>query len=600
MKFPRFIGSHRVVALAALLLAGAILLPGDNAVSAAGPGVIERLGNGGEGGVAISADGRFVVITAQGIGNAVLVDRKAGSTQILPTPLFGAIDISDDGRFVVFATGEQLVPEDTCCADIYVYDREQDSYERVSVANDGSQADGDSDGWYDALSISGDGRFVAFSSQAANLAPGGSGSGLFVRDRLLGATGRVSDFYSGAVDISGDGRFVTFTAISVSVHDRDTDEDGIYDEPDAVETFLLGPGGWPTISDDGRFVAYYGNDGVVLHDRQSDTTAAVSVVWFGPAMELSGDGRYLAFATHLPLVPEDTNDFSDAYLYDRLTATSELLSVAMDGSPGNGGSAFGFPKESLGMIALTPDGRFAAFHSGATNFLPGEGAGVFLAGTSVLGLVDTDGDGCTDAQELGPLAALGGQRDPESFWDLFDVPVGEPAERDRRVNILDIGAIVTRFGAASETPPTKEEALAEALSPPPPAPAYHAASDRGGPIPGQELWNLLPPDGSINIIDVAAAVVQFGHTCRQPEDNPALDAATQATADLLNVPKESITLVGEKSEQWPDSCLGLPEPGEMCAMVFTSGFRITLAVGANTVIWRTNQDGTNVRLEALL
>jgi len=89
-------------------------------------------------------------------------------------------------------------------------------------------------------------------------------------------------------------------------------------------------------------------------------------------------------------VPEDTNDFPDVYLYDRLTATSELLSVTMDGSAGNGWSAYGFPKESLGMIALTPDGRYAAFHSGATNFLPGEGAGVFLAGTSVVGIVDTD------------------------------------------------------------------------------------------------------------------------------------------------------------------------------------------------------------------
>ena len=149
-----------------------------------------------------------------------------------------------------------------------------------------------------------------------------------------------------------------------------------------------------------------------------------------------------------------------------------------------------------------------------TNRGPGEEEwGIFVAGTSLLGLADTDGDGCSDKQELGFQPLLGGQRDPESFWDFFDVPVGEPAERDGRVNILDIGAIVTRFGSTRETPPTKEEALAEALSPPPPAPAYHAASDRGGPIPGQELWNLRPPDGSIDIIDVAAAVVQFGHTC---------------------------------------------------------------------------------------
>jgi hypothetical protein len=42
---------------------------------------------------------------------------------------------------------------------------------------------------------------------------------------------------------------------------------------------------------------------------------------------------------------------------------------------------------------------------------------------------------------------------------------------------------------------------------------YHPAYDRGGPIPGEDIWDLLPPDGSIGAGDIAAAVVQFGHTC---------------------------------------------------------------------------------------
>ncbi len=56
-------------------------------------------------------------------------------------------------------------------------------------------------------------------------------------------------------------------------------------------------------------------------------------------------------------------------------------------------------------------------------------------------------------------------------------------------------------------------AVAEALTPPPGMTSYHAAFDRGSPIPGQNLWNLRPPDGSINAFDIGAAVVQFGHTC---------------------------------------------------------------------------------------
>ena len=134
------------------------------------------------------------------------------------------------------------------------------------------------------------------------------------------------------------------------------------------------------------------------------------------------------------------------------------------------------------------------------------------AGLYVLGF-DSDFDGCADVQEENPTAVLGGQRDPTSFWDFFDVPTGSPPERDRIVNIIDIGAIVLRFGTVSEPPPTKQAALAEALTPPPDLTSYHAAFDRGGPIPGDDLWDLLPPNGAINIIDIGAAVIQFGHTC---------------------------------------------------------------------------------------
>lgn len=127
--------------------------------------------------------------------------------------------------------------------------------------------------------------------------------------------------------------------------------------------------------------------------------------------------------------------------------------------------------------------------------------------------LDTDNDGCTDEQELGPNPIVGGLRDPNYFWDFSDVWTGSPPEKNRAVSISDVGAVVARFGATRETVPTKQDALAEAQTPPPPAPAYHAAFDRGGPIPGQNLWNLLPPDGSINIGDIGAIVAQFGHSC---------------------------------------------------------------------------------------
>ena len=128
---------------------------------------------------------------------------------------------------------------------------------------------------------------------------------------------------------------------------------------------------------------------------------------------------------------------------------------------------------------------------------------------------DDDNDGCTDAAELQPSSAAtsGGGRDPNYFWDVMDVPVGVPPIRDKAIRVGDIGGVVARFGATREPPLSKAEAFAEALTPPPPAPAYHAAFDRGSPIPGQNLWNLLPPDGIISIVDIGGVVAQFGHSC---------------------------------------------------------------------------------------
>ena len=129
---------------------------------------------------------------------------------------------------------------------------------------------------------------------------------------------------------------------------------------------------------------------------------------------------------------------------------------------------------------------------------------------------DDDNDGCTDVAEEATTPgsqSTGGLRDPLSFWDFMDVPAGSPATRDKTVTIGDIGAVVARFGAFRDPPPDAQEAFVEALTSPPAAPAYHAAYDRGGSIPGQNLWNLLPPDGSIGISDIGAAVAQFGHTC---------------------------------------------------------------------------------------
>src|SRR4051794_19740011 len=98
--------------------------------------------------------------------------------------------VSADGRFVAFIScASNLVTGDTNRKrDVFVRDRWHGTTRRVSVRSDGGQDNGDND----FVSISADGRYVAFSSAASDLvARDTNGSGdVFVRDRFLGTTRR--------------------------------------------------------------------------------------------------------------------------------------------------------------------------------------------------------------------------------------------------------------------------------------------------------------------------------------------------------------------------------------------------------------------------
>ena len=126
---------------------------------------------------------------------------------------------------------------------------------------------------------------------------------------------------------------------------------------------------------------------------------------------------------------------------------------------------------------------------------------------------DKDGDGCTDVAEQQPKseAATGGGRDPNYYWDFMDMWVNN--EKDRRVNIIDIGALVKRFGATDLDGTADPNRNSDPLDPPQALTGYHPSADRAPPLLGSNLWNLGPPDGQINIIEIGEAVAQFGHTC---------------------------------------------------------------------------------------
>jgi uncharacterized repeat protein (TIGR01451 family) len=315
--------------------------------------------------------------------------------------------ISADGRLVAFVSlAENLIPEDTnLSADIFVRDRLLGTTERVSVSSSGRQGDGDS-GLLNLMggpSISGDGRYVAFSSEASNLVRGDRNANpdVFVHDRLTHQTTRVSVAGDGTEanaggsepDISRDGRFVAFLSVSdnlvpdtnftsdVFVHDRQTGvTERISEAPDGSDAngqSLFAP----RLSADGRFVYFTsfasnlvagdpdnGDVDAYLFDRQTQTATAITsnrpssgVIAHGIAAGISGNGRYLTFTTQdTSFISPDTNGFfEDAWLVDRTTGEYVLVGVNDAGEQGDDSTFAG---------DVSDDGRFVALVSRSTSF----------------------------------------------------------------------------------------------------------------------------------------------------------------------------------------------------------------------------------------
>jgi Tol biopolymer transport system component len=198
-------------------------------------------GNGMSRRADVSDDGRFVVYESfatnlvGGDGNdqsdIFLRDRQAGTTQRISTALGGGGDadgesgtprISADGRFIAFLSeATNLVAGDTNnVEDVFVYDREAGTISRVNVDSAGFEANSESVSAGGTIGISGDGRFVTFTSRATNLVAGDTNDepDIFLHDRQTGETRRISltaaggesDNYSEEPAISGDGRVIGF------------------------------------------------------------------------------------------------------------------------------------------------------------------------------------------------------------------------------------------------------------------------------------------------------------------------------------------------------------------------------------------------------
>ncbi len=321
----------------------------------------------------------------------------------------GGSALSADGRWVAFGSAaSNLVVGDTNGeVDVFVYDVHTATTTRVSVGPGGIQGSGRT---Y-TFSISGDGRLVAFESDASNLVVGDTNNrvDVFVYDRLTGTTARVSVGLAGAQAndesnvpvISTDGRWVAFTSWASNLVELDWNTISdvfVYDRQAGTTTRVnVGPGGeqvnsgsgWPAISTDGRWVGFTssannlvagdtnGEEDVFVRDLATGTTTRVNLGPGGTQANggnignsvpaISADGRWVAFVSDAGnLVPGDTNGMDDAFVHDRQTGTTTRVSVGVGGGQGNGGSSF---------PGISADGRWVTFSSSASNLVPGDANG---------------------------------------------------------------------------------------------------------------------------------------------------------------------------------------------------------------------------------
>ena len=289
---------------------------------------VDSAGNQGDGhswAPALSADGRFVAFTSistnlvpgdtNGQFDVFAHDRATGITERVSVASNGAEShdpsyrpsLSADGRFVAFESlSSDLVPGDTNLAwDVFVHDRSTGSTERISQSSAGVQGN---DASWDAA-ISNDGRYVVFSSYATNLVPGDGNGDLdvFVRDRQLGTTQRVSvasdgtegDHASTEGSMSDDHRYVVFTSSAMN----------------------LSP------------VAASGLQHVFVHELATGVTTLVSAGIGGAdtngassTASISANGRYVAFQSHASnIVAADANESTDVFVADARASGSTVL-----------------------------------------------------------------------------------------------------------------------------------------------------------------------------------------------------------------------------------------------------------------------------------
>jgi Tol biopolymer transport system component len=362
---------------------------------------------------ALSDDGRFVAFktgwtngsAAPGGASiaAVLVfryDSASGSSSLLTTNGFAPWAYNDDtygpemtpdGRFIVFVATNRAFLNTS----VNLWDAQTGTNAIVSVALDGGVP---TNSFSYAPSLSPDGRYVLFLSNATNLVNSVTSSGyhIYLRDVQAGSTQLIDADTNGAAStdelgtvpgLSADGRFVAFCSLDGGLVASDNNN--------AFDVFLRVVAGGATELISQRSPAAGAQSGNALSSLAQNS--------------LSADGRWVAFASYAKdLVTNDFNNDRDVFVSDLLTGSNLLVSVGMDGNSALGGSSV--------TPVISADGRFVAFVSAATNLVSLDtngAADIFLrdlqAGITTLVSVNTSGVSLGTGDSSAPVISQDGR-----------------------------------------------------------------------------------------------------------------------------------------------------------------------------------------------
>ena len=314
---------------------------------------------------AVSAPTSYVVAYDRTTGVSDVVSARQGR----PAPRSSQPAVSSNGRYVAFTSATDITGEDEVLRDVFRYDRRSESTVLVSTNPDGRPIGGNAD----SPSISGDGNLVAFVSDGGDSVTfenTGKGNQVFVRN----VTEKVTTFESrspgrsapdgpaGEPALSGDGRYLAFSSSASNlVTSGPAGGPGVFRRELATgDTILVsvtptggvaqGSTGQPSITPDGRMVAFASSASdlapataaadahlaaivtrlpvdVYLRDISVGETILISVTTDGRASRddgarsfqpsVAGNGRYVAFASNgNRILDDDPNNTYDVFLRD--------------------------------------------------------------------------------------------------------------------------------------------------------------------------------------------------------------------------------------------------------------------------------------------